>query len=101
VGTWFFLPKSLGGSRLSGKIAWGGSPYFGFYTFIAFLLTSVLEFACGGYYIYPPPPPPLIPPVCIYAYISFGCFQKKILDEIFISIQNYLITSSFCLTKKI
>ncbi len=26
-----FLPKSLGGSRLSGKIAWGGSPYFGFY----------------------------------------------------------------------
>jgi hypothetical protein len=27
-----FLPKSLSGSRLSGKIAWGGgSPYFGFY----------------------------------------------------------------------
>jgi hypothetical protein len=75
VGTWFFLPKSLGGSRLSGKIAWGGSPYFGFYTFIAFLLTSVLEFACGGYYIYPPPPSfPLCASMLIF---HLGVFKKK------------------------
>jgi hypothetical protein len=38
-----FLPTSLGGSRLSGKIA-GGSPILGF---IAFLLTSVLKLAGG------------------------------------------------------
>jgi hypothetical protein len=36
------VPKSLGGSRLSGKFAWGGPPISGF---IAFLLTSVLKFA--------------------------------------------------------
>jgi hypothetical protein len=39
----------------------GGPPISGF---IAFLLTSVLKFAWGGYCIYPPPPHP---PVCIYA----------------------------------
>jgi len=48
------LPKSLVGSRLSGKNARGGPPILGF---IAFLLTSVLKFDCRGYYIYPPPPP--------------------------------------------
>jgi hypothetical protein len=37
-----FLPKSLGGSRVSGKIAWGGPPILGF---IAFLIKSVLKFA--------------------------------------------------------
>jgi hypothetical protein len=37
-----FLPESLGRSRLSGKIAWGGPPISGF---IAFLLTSALKFA--------------------------------------------------------
>ncbi len=61
-GTWCFLPKSLGGSRVSGKIAWGGPPISGF---IAFLLTSVLKFAWGGYYIYPPPFPPPHPP-CVH-----------------------------------
>jgi hypothetical protein len=38
-----FLPKSLGGSRLSRKNA-RGTPFSGF---IAFLLTSVLKFARG------------------------------------------------------
>jgi len=56
-----FLPKSLGGS---GKIAWGGGPPIS--GFIAFLLTSVLKFPRGGYYISPPPSPHLTPPVCIY-----------------------------------
>jgi hypothetical protein len=37
-----FLPKSLGGSMLSGKIAWEGPPIS---WFIEFLLTSVLKFA--------------------------------------------------------
>ena len=41
----------------------GGPPISGF---IAFLLTSVLKFAWGGYYINPPPSPPRHPPVCIY-----------------------------------
>ncbi len=54
-GTWCFLPKSLGGSRLSGKVAWGGPSILGF---IAFLLTSILKFVRGGYYIYPPTSPP-------------------------------------------
>ncbi len=42
-----FIVKTPGGGhgfqeKLPGG---GGSPYFGFYTFIAFLLTSVLKFA--------------------------------------------------------
>jgi hypothetical protein len=48
-----FLPKSLGGSRLSGKIDRGFPPIL---DFIAFLLTSVLKFAWGSD-IYPPPSP--------------------------------------------
>jgi hypothetical protein len=38
----FFAKIPNGGSRLSGKIAWGGPPISGF---ITFLLTSVLKFA--------------------------------------------------------
>ena len=37
-----FCQNPQGGSRVSGKIAWGGPPISGF---IAFLLTSVLKFA--------------------------------------------------------
>jgi hypothetical protein len=36
-----------GGSRLSGKIA-RGPPYFGFYTFIAFLFASFLKILLWG-----------------------------------------------------
>ena len=56
-----FLPKFLGGSRLSGKFAWGGPPILGF---IAFLLTSFSKICLGGAVSYPPSPLPL--PVCIY-----------------------------------
>jgi hypothetical protein len=42
TGSLMFLPKSLGGSRLAGKIARGSPPISGF---IAFLLTSILKFA--------------------------------------------------------
>jgi hypothetical protein len=38
----FFAKIPRGGSRLSGKIAWGGPPISGF---IAFLFSSVLKFA--------------------------------------------------------
>jgi hypothetical protein len=70
-----FLPKSLGRSRLSGKIAGGGGgpPISGF---IAFLLTSVLKFAWRGYYIFPPTSPH--PPLCIYEILSvWMLFLKK------------------------
>ncbi len=39
-----------GGAGFQKKLP-GGSPYFGFYTFIAFLLTSVLKFAWGWFYV--------------------------------------------------
>jgi hypothetical protein len=55
-----FLPKFLGGSRVSGKIARGGPPIL---RFIAFLLTSFSKICLGGAVSYPPPPPPL-PPLC-------------------------------------
>jgi hypothetical protein len=63
----FFCQNPQGGSRVSGKIAWGGPPISGF---IAFLLTSVLKFAWGGYYIYPPPSPPTSPPLCASMYMG-------------------------------
>ncbi len=49
-----------GGSRLSVKIAWGGSPYFGFY--------CILIHKCFEKLTLPPPPPGPTspPPVCIY-----------------------------------
>ncbi len=56
-----FLPKSLGGSRVSGKTARGGPSIL---HFIAFLLTSYSKICLGGAVSYPPYPPP---PVCIYA----------------------------------
>jgi hypothetical protein len=50
-----FLPKSRGGGgEAFKKNCLGGPPISGF---IAFLLTSVLKFSRGGYYIYPPPSP--------------------------------------------
>ncbi len=72
-GTGCFLPKSLGGSRLSGKIDWGGPPISGF---IAFLLTSVLKFAWGGYYIYTPPSPPLCASMFGGKYLSASCTKS-------------------------
>jgi hypothetical protein len=60
-----FCQNPWGGSRLSGKIAWVGPTISGF---IAYLLTSVLKFAWGGYYIYPPPtstPPPPCVDLCL------------------------------------
>jgi hypothetical protein len=55
------IPRG-GGSRLPGNIDWEGPLILGF---IAFLLTSVLKFARGGYYIYPPPSSHLTPfPLC-------------------------------------
>ncbi len=52
-----FLPKSLEGSRLSGKIAL-------ILGFISFLFTSFSKICLGGTVSSPSPPPP---PVCIYA----------------------------------
>ena len=46
------------GSRVSGKIAWGGPPIL---HFIAFLLTSFSKICLGGCCFIPP-----LPPVCIY-----------------------------------
>jgi hypothetical protein len=56
-----FLPKSLVGvSRLSGKIAWRGTPILGF---IAFLLTSFSKICLGERVLFYPPPPGR-PPLC-------------------------------------
>jgi hypothetical protein len=50
------IPRG-GGSRVSGKIAWGGGglPILGF---IAFLLTSFSKICLGGSVSYPLPPYP-------------------------------------------
>jgi hypothetical protein len=48
-----FLPKSRGGSRVSGKIARGSPLILGF---IAFLLTSFSKICLGGDVSYLPPP---------------------------------------------
>jgi hypothetical protein len=61
-----FLPKSLGGSRVSGKIAWGGGPPILGFPFIAFLFTSFFENLPEGGAVSYPPQPPLPSPVCIY-----------------------------------
>jgi hypothetical protein len=39
----FFLPKSLWGSRFSGKIPWGGSPNFGFYCIFLLIQYNLLK----------------------------------------------------------
>ncbi len=55
-----FFAKIPRGVKAFRKNCLGGPPISGF---IAFLLTSVLKFAWGGYYIYPPLPP-TSPPLC-------------------------------------
>jgi hypothetical protein len=55
------IPRG-GGSRVSGKIAWGGgSTYFGFY---CIFINKFFENLSGGVCFVPPPPLPL--PACIY-----------------------------------
>ncbi len=76
-----YVPKSLGESRLSGKIAWGGSPFFGIY---CVFINKCFEICLRGYYIYPPPPPPL-PPVCIYDWVAQLVFYKLIGTTFFIA----------------
>jgi hypothetical protein len=51
------IPRGGGGKTFK-KNCLRGPPISGF---IAFLLTSVLKFSRGGYYIYPPPTPHLTP----------------------------------------
>jgi hypothetical protein len=55
TGYLMFLPKFLAGSRLSGKIAWGGgSPYFGFY---CIFINKFLKICLGGAFSSPSPLP--------------------------------------------
>jgi len=53
-----FVPKSLGGSRLSEKMP-GGNPYFGFY---CIFINKYFEICLRGASIYPPPSP--LTPLC-------------------------------------
>ena len=71
----FFAKIPRGGQGFQEKLPGGGGPPIS--GFIAFLLTSVLKFAWGGYYIYPHPPPTSPPPspVCIYFYYPGFIFQ--------------------------
>ncbi len=65
------------GSRLSGKIAWVGSPYFGFY---CIFINKCFEICLRGVLYLPSPLPQLNPPVCIY-----GCVLGRKPPSMFIN----------------
>ncbi len=79
-----FFAKIPRGVKCFRKNCLGGPPISGF---IAFLLTSVLKFAWGGYYIYPSPSPH--PPVCIMDNVLE-------LSNLFTFIKNYNINFNGC-----
>ncbi len=78
-GTRCFLPKSLRGSRLSGKIAWGGSPYY--FMFYCVFINKCFEICLRGVLYLPshhltptsPPPHPHLTPTCVHLWYNTCC----------------------------